>query len=84
MQYMVFSNKQAHNIQYDNNGYYRRKQYKRELPISYEVNGRIFQQTVKESNVHRSDGKSVMPPAFTFHILKARCDMGDFLAYLKG
>ena len=27
---------------------------------------------VKVSKVHRSDGKLVMPPAFTFQILKAR------------
>lgn len=38
---------------------------------------------VKVSKVHRSNGKLFMPPAFTFQILKARCDMGDFLAYLK-
>lgn len=35
---------------------------------------------VKVSKVHRSDGKLVMPPAFTFQILEARCEMNDFLA----
>ena len=32
---------------------------------------------IKVSKVHRRDGKLVMPPAFTFPILKARYDMGD-------
>jgi 2-polyprenyl-6-methoxyphenol hydroxylase-like FAD-dependent oxidoreductase len=38
---------------------------------------------VELSKVHRSDGTLVMPPAFTFQILKARYDMGGCLACLE-
>lgn len=45
----------------------------------------IIKQTapVKVSKVHRNDGTLIMPPSFTFQILKARYDVGEFLACLE-